>query len=277
LHLGARARRTATLLTRNPRLFCQVMARKLGTIRRVPATSSRRFNGVLFECSSREASMYFGSYAPLVVDAMRRLLKPGDIFFDVGANVGYLSAIAAGLVGTGGQVHAFEPASEHFVRLARLAQLNPKHTVVANACAAGEADAAATIYVTYESGQSTLVDSYKRPEEIARSREVPVVRLDSYIEQAGIDDVALIKIDVEGYELPVLKGLERYFRTGRRPAIICEVAPRAYPLLGNTISDLSQYISSLGYSAFDVADGTTPIDLSSIDCVDDVLFLARRT
>jgi FkbM family methyltransferase len=253
------------------------MAGKLGTMRQVPANPARRMNGVFFECGSRrEASMYFGSYAPLVVDAMRRLLRPGDIFFDVGANVGYLSAIAAGFVGTRGQVHAFEPASEHFVRLRRLAQLNPEHTVVANACAAGETDTAATIYVTHEAGQSTLVRSYKRPDDIACSREIRIIRLDSYIEQAAIDEVALIKIDVEGYELPVLKGLERYFQAGCRPPIICEIAPRAYPLLGKTVSELSQYMSGFAYSAFDVADGTTPVGLSSIDCVDDVLFLARR-
>lgn len=220
--------------------------------------------------------MYFGSYAPLVVDTMRRLLRPGDTFFDVGANVGYLSAIAAGFVGTSGKVHAFEPAPEHFVRLKRLAQLNPQYTIIANGCAAGESETQATIYVTHEAGQSTLVGLYKCPREISRAEKVRVIRLDSYIAQVGIDRVALIKIDVEGYELPVLKGLEGYFRAGRRPPIICEVAPPAYPLLGKTVSELARYMSRFGYVAFDVADGATPVDVCSIDCVDDVLFLAKR-
>lgn len=275
MHLRATARRTATLLTRNPRLFCRVAVGKLNSIRPVPANArSRRINGVLFECA--DAPEYFGSYAPLVTHTMRRFLKPGDVFFDVGANIGYLSAIATGLVGTRGQVHAFEPAPQHFARLRRLAELNPDRTIIANACAAGDADATRTIYIARAAGQSTLVSSYKNPAEVVGSEEIRVVRLDSYIEQARIDRIALIKIDVEGYELPVLKGLEKYFRrTGQRPPIICEIAPRAYSLLGGTLSELVRYMLDFGYSAFDLANGVTPVDVCSIDCVDDVLLLAR--
>lgn len=245
-------------------------------MRPVPANAkARRMNGVLFDCS--DAPEYFGSYAPLVTHAMHHLLKPGDVFFDVGANVGYLSAIAAGLVGTQGQIHCFEPAPQHFERLQRLAELNPHHTIIANACAAGDVDSTHTIYLTRAAGQSTLVGSYKKHEQIVDSQEARVVRLDSYIDRSGIDRVALIKIDVEGYELPVLKGLEVYFRrAGRRPPIICEIAPRAYPLLGRTLFELVRYMADFGYSAFDLADATTPIDICSMDCVDDVLFLARQ-
>lgn len=275
MHLRATARRTATLLRRNPRLFCRVAVGKLNSMRRVPANARlTRINGVLFECGG--APEYFGSYAPLVTHTMRRLLKQGDVFFDVGANIGYLSAIAAGLVGTRGQVHAFEPVPQHFARLRRLAELNPDRMIVANACAAGEADSTNTIYLARAAGQSTLVTSYKTRNDIVGSQEIRTVRLDSYIDHARIDRIALIKIDVEGYELPVLKGLEGYFRrTGQRPPIICEIAPRAYPLLGRTLSELVRYMRDFGYSAFDLADGVTPVDVCSIDCVDDVLFLAR--
>ena len=87
--------------------------------------------------------MYFGSYALLVIDAMKRFLRPGDIFFDVGANIGYLSAIAAGLVGTQRASSRFEPVPAYFERLQRLAELNPNTRFVANSCAAGEIPAPA--------------------------------------------------------------------------------------------------------------------------------------
>lgn len=236
----------------------------------------RRINGVLFECGSdREAPLFFGSYAPLVTHAMEKLLRPGDVFIDVGANVGYISAAAAALVGTRGQVHAFEPAPEHFARLRRFAELNPGHSIITNACAANDAATKCTIHITREAGQSTLIEAYKQGKEVVRCEEVQAVRLDSYIQQAAIGRVALIKIDVEGYEFPVLKGLEDYFRrTGHRPPIICEIAPRAYPLLGSNLSQLADYMTSFGYAAFDLADGTSSVDVRALTNVDDVLFLA---
>jgi FkbM family methyltransferase len=235
---------------------------------------------VAFECipggRGFVAPIYFDSYAPLVSDAIRRLLKPGDVFFDVGANVGYLSAIAAGIVGIRGQVHAFEPAPEYFAQLKRLAELNPAHSIFANPCAAGEKNTVRTIYLTREAGQNTLVSHYKGAIDITATQQVRVVRLDSYIEEEEIERIALIKIDVEGYELNVLKGLERYFRrAGHRPPIICEVAPRAYPLMATALSDLARYMKSFGYSAFDVADGASAVDVCAMRSVDDVLFLAR--
>lgn len=281
MHLRSTAMRAATLLRRNPRLFCHVVAGKLGTSTRMPPLPAvRRVNGVLFECgfAGRGAvrSMYFGSYAPLVTDAMRRLLKPGDVFFDVGANVGYLSAIAAGIVGIRGQVHAFEPVPKYFARLRRLAELNPAHAIFVNACAAGETDETRTIYLTREAGQNTLVPTYKDTVEITGGQKIQVIRLDSYIEEEGIGRVALIKIDVEGYEFHVLRGLERCFRRARHlPPVICEIAPRAYPLIGSTLSELARYMDDLGYSAFDVADGTSAVDVCAMRCVDDVLFMPR--
>lgn len=281
MHLRSTALRAATLLRRNPRLFCRVMTGKLKTSRRAPPSPTvRRINGVLFEfgATGRGAarSMYFGSYAPLVVDAMKRLLRPGDVFFDVGANAGCLSAIGAGLVGIRGQIHAFEPVPQYFSQLERLAELNPSHAILANPCAAGETDATGTIYLTRKAGQNTFIRTYKNAVEITGTHETQVVRLDSYIESKGIDQVALIKIDVEGYEFRVLKGLEHYLhRASSRPPIICEIAPRAYPLIGSSLSDMAEYMKGFGYSAFDVADGASPIDICALKHVDDVLFLPR--
>jgi FkbM family methyltransferase len=220
--------------------------------------------------------MYFGSYALLVTEAMKRYLKPGDTFFDVGANIGYLSAVAAGLVGKSGQVHSFEPVPAYFARLERLADLNPGHTFFANPCAAGDSDETCTIYVTREPGQNTMVSSYQSDFEITSTLEVPVVRLDSYIADHGIARVAMIKIDAEGYEFPTLRGMQSYFeRSKDRPAIVCEIAPRAYPLMGKKLSDLSDYMAQYGYIARDLIDGSTPVDLSSLNHVEDVLFLAE--
>jgi len=282
MHLGATASRAATLLVKRPALFSRVLLAKLNTQRKMPPLPAWKWiNGVVFEYDldgyRGTAPMYFGSYALLVIEAMKRYLKPGDVFIDVGANIGYLSAIAAGLVRREGQVHCFEPVPVYFERLERLAELNPGHKIVANDCAAGEKRGTCRIYITREAGQNTMVPAYQRAIEITSSLEVPVVRLDSYIEQRGLDHVGLIKIDAEGFEFPALRGLQGYFeRTSHRPAIICEIAPRAYPLMGKRLPDLADYMSDYGYAAYDLIDGSTPVELSEIEHVEDVLFLPRR-
>jgi len=281
LHLFTTTSRAATLLAKRPALFGKVLFAKLRTTRRLPPLPARkRVRGVVFEYDLGHyrgtAPMYFSSYALLVIEAMKRYLKPGDTFFDVGANIGYLSAIAAGIVGKRGQVHSFEPVPAYFDRLERLVSLNPGHTIIANACAAGETAGRCTIYVTREPGQNTLVSAYQSDLEITSTLAVPVVRLDSYIEEHGIARIAMIKIDAEGFEFPTLKGLQTYFeRSKDRPTIICEIAPRAYPLIGKTLSDLGGYMAQYGYTARDLIDASTPVDLSSLGHVDDVIFLAE--
>lgn len=281
MYLQATASRAATLLARNPGLFCRVMLGKVKSARRMPPLPAcKRMSGVLFEYDLADyrgtAPMYFGSYAPLVIEAMRKYLAPGGIFIDVGANIGYLSAIAAGLVGTGGEVHSFEPVPAYCRRLQRLAELNPRHSIFPSGCAAGEYAGTCTIYVTREPGQNTMVPAYQRRAEIVSTLDVPVVRLDDYIAEKKMTRISLIKIDAEGFELPVVKGLERYFSSRReRPPIICEIAPRAYSLLGKSLADLENYMGQFGYSPRDLVDGRTPVNLRQIKQVEDALFLAR--
>lgn len=278
MHLAATAARATTLLTKNPALFCRVLLAKINTTRRMPPLPVRkRIDNVVFEFNMSPfrgmAPMYFGSYAIPIVETMKRFLRRGDVFIDIGANIGYLSAIAAGLVGPQGQVHCFEPVPEYFERLERLAELNPASAITANACGAGEFPGKTIIYVTRETGQNTMVAEYKTESEIVSTRNVPVIRLDAYIEQHNLKAVRLIKIDAEGFELPILKGLENFFRRSQcRPEIVCEIAPRAYPLMGRKISELAEYMNDYGYRALDLLDGKSPVDLQAMRYVDDVLF-----
>jgi FkbM family methyltransferase len=281
MFLRATASRATTLLAKNPSLFCRVLLAKLNTTRSLPPLpAQKRIEDVVFEYDLGNyrgtAPMYFGSYGLLIVEAMKRLLKPGGVFVDVGANIGYLSAVAAGIVGKQGQVHCFEPVPTYFERLERLVELNPGHSITINSEAAGEAPGNCTIYVTREPGQNTMVPAYKSGPEIISTLNVPVVRLDSYFAERKINRISLVKIDAEGFELPVLRGLQHFLEGSKqRPAIICEIAPRAYALMGRTISELSDYMAAYGYAAYDLIDGKTPICLSSIQHVEDVLFTVK--
>lgn len=281
MYLRNTTSRAITLLAKNPSLFGRMMIAKANSMRPVPRQPAlRRIGNVVFEFefgnSGSTAAMYFGACSLLVVNAMRRYLHRGDAFMDVGANIGYLSAIGADLVGSEGQVHSFEPVPRYFQRLLRLAELNPDYKIVPSACAAGDAPTSSTIYVTRKPGQSTLVAGYKNGAEVVSAAEIPVIRLDSYIESHHVERVGVIKIDAEGFELRVLEGLQGCLeRTAVLPAIICEIAPRAYPLMGRRLSDLSDLMSQYGYAAVDIIDGKSPVDLTALTHVTDVLFLAE--
>lgn len=271
------------LLARHPGVFARKALGKLA--RRLPgalAPRERRFRGVRFQVprgdNPRLREMRWGLYEPETVLLMERYLRPGDVFIDVGANLGYLSAVGAGLVGTTGEVHAFEPVPVYHERLASLSHLNPTHRIVARNLALGEREGTATLSVAAGEniGWNTMVPGFMRPEDAAETIRVPVERLDSYLEGEGLREVALIKIDTEGFELPVLLGLGDFLGGGARPPILCEVAPAAYSHLRREVEDLFEYMASFSYRARDPVGDPHALRPQEIRLTTNVLFEARK-
>lgn len=225
--------------------------------------------------------MYFDFYDIASVEFIKKNLKEGDTFIDVGANVGYLSAIGANLVGETGEVHAFEPIPLYFEALKRLVLHNPKYHIVVNQCALGENNGQAKIDFAkppYIGGSSMA--SGVLPNNIPRDTiEVPVMRLDDYIEQKRIkkDKISLIKIDVEGFEFSVLKGLQKYFEnTNYQPPIICEIVPSAYPLLQTSRQELIDYMKQYGYDAYNIMAPWRKVDITKFKEGTNVVFKTSK-
>jgi hypothetical protein len=85
----------------------------------------------------------------------------------------------------------------------------------------------------------------------------------------------MIKIDTEGFEYFVLKGLSEVFKNNKtRPAILCEVTPRANAMMDVTMNDLAGYMSSFGYQAYSLFNTRTKLDIAGLHDQTDVLFLA---
>ena len=106
------------LARRNPALLWEKLCGKLRALRPRPASPYLgKIQGVVFEfdfdLGPAVTQMYFGTYQPEVFLLMRRFMRPGDTFVDVGANIGYLSALGMGLVGASGEVHSFEPVPQY--------------------------------------------------------------------------------------------------------------------------------------------------------------------
>ena len=225
------------------------------------------------------------------MSAIKKFLNPGDTFIDVGANIGYLSAMAAGVVGESGQVHAFEPIPQYFTGLKQLAELNPGHKIIATNAAVGEAAGTAEINFVKPPfyGSSTLLSEilakHGTPKECIEKITVPMITLGQYILQNQVANIKLIKIDVEGWEAPVLLGLEPFLKSSgaARPPIICEISPLAYSLngsrsqighsqLGLTSQQLIDYMASYGYEAYDMMNYNKKIDITRLTQNTNVLF-----
>lgn len=220
-------------------------------------------------------AMLTESYDIILCDYLKRHLAPGDIVLDVGANVGYISATAASCVGESGEVHGFEPLPVCYARLLRLQELNPNiHFKFSNVALA---ESEGFLPIAYnpqgDSRNATLVPG----KQFAETFQVPVIRLDEYI-KANIQSperIALIKIDVEGYEYPVLKGLSTFLaNTKYRPLIVCEIKPWELNSLGVSLSDFEQYMREFGYQAYLIPDDGSPIDMTSLKDLEVLVFRA---
>lgn len=273
-------RKAASLLASNPKLFFKRLACEIKATRQLPESPiQKKINGIIFEFDfdydPAIKRMYFGIYELETVEVMKKVLKRGDTFIDVGANIGYLTAIGGGACWETGQVHSFEPVPEYFQRLKKMAMMNRDYKIVVNQCALGEERGTAKIDVTNlpNIGWNTMVPGFMDNKTKKRSIEVPVYRLDYYIKEKGLDKISLIKIDTEGFEFPVLKGLQSYFEnTEYRPVILCEIAPSAYPLLASTLTQLSNYMKKYSYRAFSLINTNAEIDITRIEETTNVMF-----
>jgi len=147
-----------------------------------------------------EKFLWRGEHEPHLAQALAETLQLGDVFWDVGAHIGYFATQAARLVGSGGHVVAFEPMSETAARLARGVALNGFTNVVI----VGEAIAAETGTRSLRSGRSSAAASLQRSTTHSDHQTVTVGTLDGYLSRHPIPN--LVKVDVEGYETEVLRG-----------------------------------------------------------------------
>lgn len=218
-------------------------------------------------------AMLTQSYDIILCEYLRKHLSPGDIVLDVGANVGYLSAVAASYVGTSGEVHGFEPLRECYARLERLRELNPEFNLVFRNVALGEAEGLLPIAFNLQgdSRNASLVSG----KEAAESRDVLVWRLDDYIFRSipTPERIRIIKIDVEGFEYAVLRGLNRFLAgTPNRPWIVCEIKPWEVCNLGTTLSEFEQFMNKYGYRTYLITDEDNPVRLSALTEMEVVVF-----
>jgi FkbM family methyltransferase len=187
-----------------------------------------------------------------LLERLVTIVKPGDVVYDVGANMGMHAVLLAQAVGGKGQIITFEPELHYCERLRGNAALNGLQNIRISTMALG--DHACELELLPSEPGNTAPRLADRPPEAGRSRagpKVQVVEGDRLIETDRLPLPRMVKIDVEGFEYAVLKGLRCTLSNPACQIVCCEVHPRLLPE-GVTQGEIIDFLRSCGYNRFDV-------------------------
>jgi FkbM family methyltransferase len=190
------------------------------------------------------------TWEPHVVAALKLILKSGCVFVDVGANVGYLSMLAATIVGESGKVHAFEPNPANCEMLALSVAANGFSQVEIHPLAVSDQESVLTLHTDTSSSLGLL---------LPKSQTIPALwkvcypksvdengadkKLEHQVRAAPLDEllastprIDVVKIDTDGHEPKVLIGMRRIL-VEHRPALLVEFFPLGYQTFGGRQAD----------------------------------------
>jgi FkbM family methyltransferase len=171
------------------------------------------------------------------------------VVYDIGANLGFFSLVAARLVGPTGRVYAFEPAPENAEAIRRNAALNLVTNVTVVERAVSSRAGTARLQIVDDQSWSRLEEFGAHP-GTERVLEVETVAIDDLVQSGELPPPALVKIDVEGAELAVLDGMRATIER-QRPTIVCE--------LHETNAGVAAALAAHDYRVVNL-EGPVPID-----------------
>jgi len=194
--------------------------------------------------------------------ALRRIVRPGMTVLDVGGNLGLYTVLLARLVGPAGNVVTFEPDPDLFALLRQNIALNDCANIEAHNLALGSTHSRLRLRrLILNSGDNTL--GADGSTLFRREVEVEVVALDEFLPNLRPD---LVKVDVQGWELEVLRGLSRLL-TAAHPALYLEYWPEGFRRAGYAAGDLVAFVRQHGYR-LQLADTGTELDAAGFAALD---------
>jgi FkbM family methyltransferase len=186
-------------------------------------------------------------------DLVQRLLDADDVFWDVGANVGYFTLVAATALANRGRIIAFEPGKNAYARLVSNLALNPYRNIQTFPVAVTDREGEAVLHLAggiadssaslYQTGQA------QAGQEICRT-----VSLDHFLRSEGLRPPDLIKLDAEGAELAVLHGA-REIISHTPPLFLMEMEEKNLLAAGASKAAVAQFLTGCGYRAAHLSKG----------------------
>jgi FkbM family methyltransferase len=192
-------------------------------------------------------AFFFGEYEPELTAVLGRHLRAGDVAIDVGANIGLHSLTMAGLVGPTGRVIACEPNPSVATSLRNNVGLNREREVTVLEVAVSDRDGPVELAAPSNSdpnqGRATLARA--RGEGWSRI-SVRGTTIDSLIGDLSLKSVALIKVDVEGFEAAVIRGASTVLQR-HRPALVFEYSRSYWREAGASLAAIWENLTDHGY------------------------------
>ncbi|MCC6612305.1 MAG: FkbM family methyltransferase [Anaerolineae bacterium] len=224
------------------RSFIERLSRRVIVRRRLPS----RFGGGRLVCTPGASLRYWQPSLervdPWLLGMVEELVKPGDVVWDIGANVGLFAFAAAGLAGDRGKVLAVEPDTWLVDLLRRSARLNPELPVDILPVAVSASVEVSTFYIARRLRALNSLAGGTLSDDNAREKQlVMTISLDWLLDH--YDRPRVLKIDVEGVEANVLSGAARLLREVR-PVILCEV-------IGRNADSVTRMLTDANYTLYD--------------------------
>lgn len=191
-------------------------------------------------------SMYYNGYwEKNSTKLVKKIVRKGDVVFDIGANIGYYSCILSRLVGNKGHIYCFEPISKYVKRLKDNIKVNDLRNITVVKKVVSDICVPQKLQVGPSSARTFCGLGEYNHTEVVES-----ITLDKYItEENGIRRVDFVKIDVDGFEIEIISGAEDTLRK-YKPIMLVEFCPEAQEKVGNTTGDLLKLLQSFGYSLY---------------------------
>ena len=189
-----------------------------------------------------------GDHEPELRALMRQLPLDGGVGVDVGANVGLHTVVMSRLVGPGGRVFAFEPDPHNFRLLETNLRLNGARNVTARQCAIGDADGVCRLARNPRNYADCRVTS-ELPSWSAH--EVLMTTLDAALPDLPPGAIRFLKLDVQGSECRVLRGMRRTLARHPDLVMVVEVFPGGLGQAGASARELIELLTELGFGGWE--------------------------
>jgi FkbM family methyltransferase len=268
--LARRAVRDPMLSTRAKLVLARTAAAPVVLARRLarlgPQVDVVR-GGIRWRLDLREgidfAIWLFGAFEASTRRAYERLVQPGHVVLDIGANVGAHALPLARLVGPGGRVVCFEPTEYAFAKLRANTEANPElagRMTLMQVMLVGriEEPLPDRLFSSWPLWAGGDVHGLHGGRAMA-TRGARALTLDAALAEAGVSRVDFVKMDVDGYECRVLRGAAELLR--QVPPLLTELAPYVLDETGSSVEELIEILRTAGYALVDVTSGRTlPLD-----------------